>query len=538
MNRKCLCFVLVVVPLLFASALAQSTSKELKRTAHRLRIPVEQLKNARAALQEATDLSRRLSPVPMMLLSQMGDAWIQLDRSKASSAIESIYTQLSDSAAKSTSFAAYQQATGAAQGLMGPLADLDPDKALQLIRRWPDPPVGMGEEAVKAHDRMEAQFQSQVAQRLIWKNPSAAIQALPSLDSTGQASYGVRGQLALQLSRSGQKAQADKIVDQVIADFQRRTPDVQVVQEFGSFLQNLSSLDSGRFQDAFGLLAPVLAKQSAAGASIHYQIGDQAIDLTSGEDTLLNLLRGMQGRPQLVLTTLDSLPDLKAKVEKAGGLDSVLNPNNLNRYYSAGPGPYSSILRSTSRSGVYVSSSSGGAGKDSLATLYEDLRGKAEKNPATVRSRLNEVAGKPEQLHTILNVAQRASWEDPDLSRIALEVLSAHLDDVEPLQNRASLLQNLLGAYRQTDGEVDSELYRNGFILADKLRQKEEQDNPDSSRNRSEFGTQADQLEAALVSEYSRDNYDAAIRFLKSKPDDNMKLMMLLRVVQALRSSY
>ena len=47
-------------------------SKDLKRTACRLRIPVERVKNAREALQEATDLAKRVRPIQANSVSQLG----------------------------------------------------------------------------------------------------------------------------------------------------------------------------------------------------------------------------------------------------------------------------------------------------------------------------------------------------------------------------------------------------------------------------------------------------------------------------------
>ena len=42
-----------------------TVSKELRRTARRLHIPVEQLKKARRTLQEATDLAKQIKPFPV-----------------------------------------------------------------------------------------------------------------------------------------------------------------------------------------------------------------------------------------------------------------------------------------------------------------------------------------------------------------------------------------------------------------------------------------------------------------------------------------
>jgi hypothetical protein len=67
-------FVLFQVPLFAQTGkviIVNTTSKELKRAAHRLRIPVEQLQNAQQSLQEATDLLDKIDPYPITQLSNL-----------------------------------------------------------------------------------------------------------------------------------------------------------------------------------------------------------------------------------------------------------------------------------------------------------------------------------------------------------------------------------------------------------------------------------------------------------------------------------
>ncbi len=70
-------------------------------------------------------------------------------------------------------------------------------------------------------------------------------------------------------------------------------------------------------------------------------------------------------------------------------------------------------------------------------------------------------------------------------------------------------------------------------MIADKLRQEEEAQSG-AANGDAPVTPQADALEGTLVSEYARDNYDAAMSFLNSKPDDKVKMMMLLRTLQTL----
>jgi len=505
---------------------AKAGSKELKRAAHRMHIPTEQLKNARAALQDATDLARKLDPAPFANYSQLGDTWLQLNRTKAQGVIESLFSQLRASAAKTSVLQEYQQATSAAQQLMFSLGDIDADKAVQLIRQWPDPPASSGEDGSKTRSQLDSQFQSQIAQRLSYRDPAAALKLLPALSPSGAPDYSVRGQLALQLLRMGQQGEALKIADQVIADFQQRAPDARSMQEYANFLQSLSMIDTDRFQGAFSLFPVIFSKQTAnLSYPTSIRIGDQTVTVSGLDFAMLNVLRGLNGRPQLAMKTLDNLPDLKAKLDQVGGLDSFLNPGP-GRSINYGP---AAMIRPPLP---------GDSGKDPMASLFNELRGKSSKDPGAVKARLEEVASNPEMLGSLVALAQRANWEDPDLCSLALEATNAHLPLVEPLERRAGIFQSLIGTYRMCEGEVDTELLRNGFIIADKLRQEDEKRNPDGVGPKPQYGTQADQLEATLVSEYARDDYDGAMRFLKAKPDDNIKFMTLMRVIQALRVNY
>ena len=72
--------------------------QDLKRTAHRLRISVERLANARAALREATDLALRLDPPVLSDYGSLARLWNQLDRKSARERIGLMVAQLSRNA--------------------------------------------------------------------------------------------------------------------------------------------------------------------------------------------------------------------------------------------------------------------------------------------------------------------------------------------------------------------------------------------------------------------------------------------------------
>jgi len=75
MSRTRFIFAFICLVLVLPTAPAQEgggrSDKELKRAAHRLHIDVEKLKNARQALREATELARRLEPLPVRHVYQL-----------------------------------------------------------------------------------------------------------------------------------------------------------------------------------------------------------------------------------------------------------------------------------------------------------------------------------------------------------------------------------------------------------------------------------------------------------------------------------
>jgi hypothetical protein len=141
-------------------------------------------------------------------------------------------------------------------------------------------------------------------------------------------------------------------------------------------------------------------------------------------------------------------------------------------------------------------------------------------------------------------------WEDPDLASVALEAAHALLPKVEPKSRRAGSFQMLVRAYRMVEGEVEPGLLKEGFILASDLR--EEQQGQAAGFGAGVAGSPfpggmgpyaisagpADQLEAMLVGEYARDNFSAALTYVRSLPDARLKLLALTQMIQSLRNPF
>jgi tetratricopeptide (TPR) repeat protein len=514
-----------------------SDARELKRSAHRMHIGVEQLKNARQTLREATDLLLRLESVPPHSFSSIGQMWVEIDRSRAGEKLESLFNILRNNAQASTTLETYQRFTEFSQPLLSTIANLDPDKAVQLAREWPEPPKSQDGSAQGTGESLLSQFLKNHLMQIAYREPERALSLLRQQGSSGEPNYFVRGQIANQLSSRGRKEDALKLIDQAISDF-RQKPSSGAIQDYGNFLQQIASVDPERFKSGFADLAQYTAQPGPrVSTGTPVRIGNEVVLTTTEEAAILNVFRGVQNRPELALKLLDTVPELKAEIDQFGGIDSFLNPN----WNSDGSPRAASSRMLLNNPGVATGrllpySSRASQVQDTPMQLMSELRGKTLKNRALVRKRLSEAAGTPEQLQVLLSLAQMANHEDPDLSSLALEIASGLVARVEPLQQRAMMFQNLVQTYRQVEAEVDPSLIKEGFVLADQIREQEEAKVQPGNVQRKGTGlTQADQLEVTLLGEYARDNFDAAIRYVRSMPDNSFKLAVLTQMAQSIR---
>jgi hypothetical protein len=507
-------------------AVATSSSKELKRAAHRLRIPVEQMKRAREVLQEATDLVKNTEPHPYEQALAIIQMWNQINRPKAKEVTESFVDDLRGEAAECPDFSCYQRMTSIAMTLMQ--SDLDYETATRQVRDWPDPKPAFGDAAQSFRDNLETQIRNQAISRLAYSEPEKALKLMSEEGPTDHYNYTTSAQIAQGLMNAGKKQEANRLIDQGMTKFDPNTSDPRTVQEFENFIRmTASTADAARISNAVGQLFTALKNQgSTMQCSGTLRAGDLSVDLTCSETRMLSILRSMPMRPTFALKTFDSFPELKSKLDSIGGIDafygSGMNGNPpVSIFYghpevqpNAGPVISGGVSRGTAVN---------------FPTLIQGLKGKAESDPALVRGKLKDL-----DVDALANLAMTASFQDPDLADLAIEMAQPMLSSVEPLSRRASSLQSLIRAKRQADGEVDRELLRSGFILADQIREEVSQKTPDNAASINQYRfAAADQLEMFLVTELSRDDFDSAISYVRGMENNALKLNCLIQMVQA-----
>jgi hypothetical protein len=503
-----------------------SQSKELKRAAHRLRIPVEQLKRAREVLQEGTDLVKRIEPYPLEQISNLAQMWDQVNRPKAKGIVESFIRDMRSEAAECPDFPCYQRTTAVAMSLMQ--SNFDYEKTVQQLRNWPDPKPAFGEAAGLFRNSLETQVKNQAISRMAFSEPEKALKLLSETGNSGTYNYTASAQIAQALMNAGKKDEAFKLIDQGLGKFDPNTADPRALQEFENFVRmTASTADSSRTTAAVGQLIAALKSQApSTQCTATLRAGDISTDLTCTESKILNLLRSMPMRPSFATKTLDSVPGLKSKLDSIGGLDGFygggMNGNApVTILYGTPAGQRNAITN------ISVGVSAGVS--VNIPSLLQELRGKAESDPAVVRGKLKDL-----DADALVNFAMNASYQDPDLAALAIEMAQPMLSSVEPLLRRSSSLQNLIRASRQVDGEADRELLRSGFILADQLRQELLEKTPATIVSANAYMTNvADQLEAFLVSELSKDSFDSAISYVHSLENNAFKLICLIQIVQS-----
>jgi hypothetical protein len=510
-----------------------TTAKELKRSAHRLRIPVEQLKNARLVLQEATDLAESMDPFPADQISSLAQSWKNINKPKFQKTIDSIFQHLRAEAAEAPDGQTYTRATSAAMMLLQSTGGADYDRTIQTIRDWPEPPSTMGEAGATFRNSLESQAKSQALSRLAGTDPERALALLSQPKAPGSFNYALSGQIMQGLMNAGKKDEALRLADQIVGDFAQHASEPRAQQEYEAFLRiSGRNLDPARANAAISQLIPSLLNQPQSPAcSPNLKVGDKSVSLTCAESKVLNLLTS-SGRAGTSAKSFDLVPGLKSKLDSAGGVDNFIQS------VMYGNGSWSITSDSASGKGNLVNSAGSPSGNYPVQ-LSRELVGKAESDPEAVKEKIQNMAKGPEDVQNLLSLATMLAFQNPDLAGVALEHAQALLPKVAPLQKRAEVLQNLIRAYRQVDGEVDPELLKSGFVLADQMRQELQKNSIQQEPVGRQYGlSMPDRLETFLVSELSRDSFETAMRYARSLEKGGFKLACLIQIVQALSRSY
>ncbi|PYU86295.1 MAG: hypothetical protein DMG08_30025, partial [Acidobacteria bacterium] len=503
MSRSTNLFSLVLVPLLTPTAFAQqfnvvnSNDKELRRSAHRMRITPERLRQARRALEEATGIVGRMDPVPVPQLDQLSSLWPQVHGTAARERLEQLYGVLRRAAADAPDEAAYRQQSQAAQALLASLSEVDANRAAVLGRSWPEPPSRLGQAAAEVRSNFETELGKQSMRRIGMSNPEKLVPRLEELERSGTLDPMVSGRLAMHLTQSGRREDALHLVDHMIGQLDQAARDPRLLSEYMSFLSVLPMVDPERAVTAATALARVPKDLGGGPAGMTLQMpGGQRLDLTSAETAIVRMVQNGRLGPALALRVIDANPDLKTKLDGIGGIDALYGPN------AARPGPSPETI--SAMSGNYV----GPYFPSDTGPVIAKIRNLVGADPASAVKKLT-AEFQPEHFQQLLRAAQQLSFQDPDLASTVLESARGLLGRVEPLEKRAQLMTTLIRIWSQVEGEVEPKLYREGFVLVDDLRQAPRASEQTPAVGAGPSRAAADNLERTLVAEYARDDFEA-----------------------------
>lgn len=533
-------------PQLSVIKVEMAKSKDLRRTAHRLHITLEQLTNARTALKEATDLALRQDPPPPNDYGTLARLWVQIDRHEALAMIASLVEQLCKQAQAADDLNSYRKYTTPALQLLYMLFDLDIEKAKQIAGLWPAPATKLGDAGQQVLTQFQSDFNTWLMSQGAYALADQSYEQYLQPGKSASLPFSPRVDVASALINASQKEKARALLDQAVADLAKRPPDPSKNGDTENFLRGLANLYPEKFMDAFDNYKELLSHQdTSANPGVIYQVGDVKVLLDPSESALLSMIRGMYNRPELTVKLLESNPGLRAKLNQVGGLD-----NFFNRPLLAGtPMPIS--YPANAQPPVMVSSPPGSSsdGRQSNAApekpinisgLAQSLRGKAAHDPEMVRRKLMDIFQKKEQFSTLMNLAQSASYPDPDLASIALEVARGLLPLFDSLQQRSSSIRSLITIARQIDGEVDPTLLREGFNLATEMREDEKQKAPAAPPTPPGGAVfhPSDDLEVFLIAQNAVDDFRSALSRAHSIDDEGIRMRALLQIAQALTANY
>ncbi len=157
-----------------------SNDKELRRSAHRMRITPE---------------------VPVPQLGQLSSLWPQVHRTAARQRLEQLYAELRRAAAGAPDEGAYRQQSQAAQALLASLSEVDANRAAVLGRSWPEPPSRLGQAAAEVRSNFETELGKQSMRRIGLSDPEKLVPRLEELERSGTLDPMVSGRLAMYLTQ-------------------------------------------------------------------------------------------------------------------------------------------------------------------------------------------------------------------------------------------------------------------------------------------------------------------------------------------------
>lgn len=517
-----------------------NNDRELKFAARRLRVPPENLKTARALLNEAIQLVRTLDRLPPQSLSSLGYAIVRIDRAKAPALLEELYTALLQRALRPSTPQEYSEATSSVSMVLNAMSQFDPDGALQRLEQWPSAPAGTSAgppgQGFNREQWMASQ-RSNLIGNLARQNPERALSLLGSADQ-GTTGLMARGNLARQLAESGQRDRGLQIIRDSIQSFrQAPTLDERQMQEFVNLLGQTGFFYPEAAKEAASAFAQRLQDPRTVGLSRRTQLQTDRgqIELDPGESAAMDFVRRLSNRPEAATEFLAQVPQLKAKLDSVGGLDAVLAARFTSHSQSSTGGRTIISMQPPLGGGRMRPDGSIDAG----AEIAIEIRKNLTTNRSAVRGRINELASQG-NFDVLVRLAHEfANQNEFEFSVQTLDLARSVLGQLGNLEQRQRSMLTLIQTYQTVEGEVPQSLLDEAFALGKQLEAEQRKTLPAAAvptspvPNAYRMGASpADQYYSQLYGYAFRGDPDGTIKRIRALPDDQRKLMILGNVIQ------
>lgn len=489
-------------------------SSDLERTAHRLRISVEQLQQARQVLDEATELLAKAELQDLAKGGQIAAFWGKIHRRQAIDRLEGLIMQRSRQVPGLEDPSGYDVLTKWAIQTASRLASLHPSRALQAVEAWPPPPRHLGERAADLYEQIHSKLAGDGFPSRYDKDPPGTLGRLLNSSSPVGRIYSE----LIEVRRSQDRQEANRVIDEFVAEMGKMDAQRGTLLQLSNMIQRTGELPHDRTEELSEALVSAYQRygdSQAEGLSYLFEANGQQVELGPGEYQFLHDLRRFAGQPEMTLRMADSWPGLREKIDLMGGLDRAISarPAHLRRPADSGnPSPQQNA--------------------DKAMELLQELRYEALEHPGWVRRRLDQTAQQSQDgFNLLMRFAQSSRILQPELAALALERAKAFIDEAQDPVAASSCFMYFARTYRELEGSLTPALIRQGFQLLDDLEQanlRKEEGMSASSRSKRISVSSA---RAFLVGEWARIDFLGSLAEARAEEDLGERLRLLTSIV-------
>lgn len=499
---------------------------ELRRVARRSRIPAEQVRAARKALEKATELylldDHEISPHHANNLAQL---WLQLDRAKAPSVMVSMTERLGRMAKSAQDENSFYSACEVIFSLASKIVYFQGEAVIDLSVKQCRAPQALAEATEPVTDRLSRLLIDERFLSAFLVNPERALAEVWAEARSDQASLYNR----INRIRDADSFRAE--FDGLLARVDRMPDARSRVDHLSNVLGIAARWDPSKAETLVENLLAEMGRMESGGGGVVMEGPEGEVSLDAREQRIMQVVRSLGSYPELLMDLIQANPGLQELVGRFGGVDQTVRarPIALRR-------PDGEIQRFHP----------GGQ----IEQPYEELKWNVMVRPHWVEQKLKAMTEENENgYQAVAGIAGRANYEAPELAELALEVLTERFfDGAEKRPNEVELGQ-LLQVYRNTGHEVPSELIDFGFELVAEMADREAESARGTigsgprgvigrygrvvTRGR-HFSWQQLGLENTLLGYWARSDAEEAFRYIEKKDLTRVQFEMYTHLANSL----